>query len=93
MTMLAAARFKARHHISLADTLIAAFALRQEAILVHKGPEFEVLATSIQQESLPINLNLFYSTYREWLKEPFLFGALLITISLAILPGSSHPNG
>lgn len=54
-TMLAAARFKARHHISLADTLIAAFALRQEAILVHKDPEFEALATSIQQEALPYN--------------------------------------
>lgn len=52
-TMLTAARFKAHHHISLADSLIAAFALRQEAILVHKDPEFEALATSVRQEALP----------------------------------------
>jgi predicted nucleic acid-binding protein len=52
-TMLSAARFKANHHISLADSIIAAFALRQEAILVHKDPEFEPLATSIRQEVLP----------------------------------------
>lgn len=52
-TMLTAARFKAHHHISLADSLFAAFALSQEAILVHKDPEFEALATLVQQEALP----------------------------------------
>ncbi len=52
-TLLTAARFKARFRISLADTLIAAFAVRQEAILVHKDPELEVLAETVQQEILP----------------------------------------
>jgi predicted nucleic acid-binding protein len=52
-TLLTAGRFKARFRISLADALIAAFALRQEAILVHKDPELEALSEEIQQEILP----------------------------------------
>jgi predicted nucleic acid-binding protein len=48
-TLLTVARFKVRFHISLADALIAAFAVRQEAILVHKDPELEALADTIQQ--------------------------------------------
>lgn len=52
-TLLAAARFKALRQISLADSLIAAYAARQEAILVHKDPEFEALAGSIAMEALP----------------------------------------
>lgn len=52
-TLLTAARYKARYPISLADALIAAFAVRQEAILVHKDPELEVLSKSVQQETLP----------------------------------------
>ena len=52
-TLLTAGRFKAHYRISLADALIAAFAVRQEAILIHKDPEFEVLSESVQQETLP----------------------------------------
>jgi predicted nucleic acid-binding protein len=42
-TLLTAGRFKAYHRLSLADAIIAAFAQRQEAILVHKDPELEAL--------------------------------------------------
>jgi len=52
-TLLTASRFKARHHLSLADALIAAFAARHEAILVHKDPEFEALEGLVRQEVLP----------------------------------------
>ena len=52
-TLLTAARFKACHRLSLADALIAAFAVQQGAILVHKDPEFDVLAGLIRQEALP----------------------------------------
>ncbi|HDH10123.1 MAG TPA: VapC toxin family PIN domain ribonuclease, partial [Chloroflexi bacterium] len=38
---------------SLADALIAAFAVQQGAILVHKDPEFDVLAELVRQEALP----------------------------------------
>jgi predicted nucleic acid-binding protein len=52
-TLLTAGRFKAHHRLSLADAIIAAFALRQGAILVHKDPEFESLAGTVEQEFLP----------------------------------------
>lgn len=52
-TLLTAGRFKAQHRLSLADAIIAAFALRQGAILVHKDPELEALANSMEQEILP----------------------------------------
>jgi len=39
--------------VSFADALIAAFAVRSSAILVHKDPEFEILADQVRQESLP----------------------------------------
>ena len=52
-TLLTAARFKARYRLSLADALIAAFAVQQGAILVHKDPEFDVLAELVRQEALP----------------------------------------
>jgi len=51
--LLTAARFKARYRLSLADSLIAAFAFQHKAILVHKDPEFEALAGLIRQEALP----------------------------------------
>ena len=50
-TLLTAGRFKARHRLSLADALIAAFAVREEAILVHKDPEFESLSKQVKQEA------------------------------------------
>ncbi len=52
-TILTAARFKARFRISLADALMAAFAVMQETILVHKNPKFEALVQTVQQETLP----------------------------------------
>ena len=52
-TLLTAGRFKAHYRLLLADALIAAFAVRQGAILVHKDPELEALMGSIEQELLP----------------------------------------
>lgn len=52
-TLLTAGRFKAYHRLSLADAIIAAFAARQEALLVHKDPELEALKELVQQEILP----------------------------------------
>lgn len=52
-TLLAAARLKASHRISLADAVIAAYALRAGAVLVHKDPEYEVLAGEVHLEGLP----------------------------------------
>lgn len=52
-TLLTAGRFKAQHRLSLADAIIAAFALRQGAILVHKDPELEALVGTVAQEMLP----------------------------------------
>jgi predicted nucleic acid-binding protein len=51
-TLLTAARFKATQRISLADAIIAALAIRQDAILLHKDPEFEVLAGQVSLETL-----------------------------------------
>jgi len=52
-TLLTAARLKARHHLSLADAIIAAFALRTDAVLIHKDPEFDVLVGLVPMEALP----------------------------------------
>jgi len=52
-TVLTAAMLKARHHVSLADAIIAAFAIRKGAILIHKDPEFEALAGLLKMEALP----------------------------------------
>lgn len=52
-TLLTAGRLKAAHRLSLADSLIAAFALRHQAVLVHKDPEYTVLAAVVQLETLP----------------------------------------
>jgi predicted nucleic acid-binding protein len=51
--LLTASRFKAAHRLSLADAMIAAFAQRQNAILVHKDPEYEALAEEVELEALP----------------------------------------
>lgn len=51
--LILAGNFKARHRISLADALIAAFARENGAILVHKDPEFEALGGQVNQERLP----------------------------------------
>lgn len=52
-TLLTAARLKATQRISLADAIIAAQAIRQNAVLLHKDPEFEVLAAQMSLEALP----------------------------------------
>jgi predicted nucleic acid-binding protein len=52
-SLLAAARLKATYRISLADALIAAYASRAGATLVHKDPEYEPLAGELQLEALP----------------------------------------
>jgi predicted nucleic acid-binding protein len=44
---------KARHPISIADALIAAYALQLDAILVHKDPEYDALAGTLRMEPLP----------------------------------------
>ena len=52
-TLLTASRFKAGHRLSLADAMIAAFAQRQQSVLVHKDPEYEALAEELELEPLP----------------------------------------
>lgn len=52
-TLLSASRFRAHHRLSLADAIIAALAWQYGAVLVHKDPEFEALAETVQQETLP----------------------------------------
>lgn len=52
-TLLTAGRLKATYRISLADALIAALAVRNKAILVHKDPEIAALSEIVQLESLP----------------------------------------
>ena len=47
-----AAALKASHPISLADAWIAAAALEQGAVLIHKDPEFRVVG--VAQEELPL---------------------------------------
>ncbi|MCZ7663111.1 MAG: PIN domain-containing protein [Thermoleophilia bacterium] len=52
-TVLTAARLKAEHRISLADAIIAAFALRRDAVLIHNDPEFDALTGLLPMEALP----------------------------------------
>jgi predicted nucleic acid-binding protein len=51
--LLTASRFKAGHRLSLADAIIAAYAQRRQATLVHKDPEYEVLSEELELEALP----------------------------------------
>jgi len=52
-TLLVASRFKATHRLSFADAVIAAIALRRDAVLVHKDPEYKALAEHLKLEALP----------------------------------------
>jgi len=52
-TLLTAARLKASYRLSLADAVIAAFAMRMNAVLLHKDPEYEALAGQLSSEALP----------------------------------------
>ena len=51
--LLHAARIKATHNISLADSVIAAVATQHEAILLHKDPEYVPLKDVLEMEILP----------------------------------------
>lgn len=51
--LLTAGRFKAQFSVSLADALIAAFAVRNDATLLHKDPEYQALKKDLRQEALP----------------------------------------
>ncbi len=48
-----AAKLKAAHKISFADSFVAALALQLNATLIHKDPEFEALGEKIKQRMLP----------------------------------------
>ncbi len=50
--LLTAARLKAEHQVSLADAVVAAFAIRNNAVLIHKDPEFDALAGLLPMEAL-----------------------------------------
>jgi len=50
---VSAGALKGSHKMSLADAFIAATALRHDAVLVHKDPEFESLKTVVRQHLLP----------------------------------------
>jgi len=52
LDVLTSARIKAQFRVSFADSIIAATALRQDAILVHKDPEYECLSGLIKLRSL-----------------------------------------
>jgi ribonuclease VapC len=52
-TLLMAARWKAQYRISFADAIIAACAFTNNAILLHKDPEYDALAGQLALESLP----------------------------------------
>lgn len=51
--LFTAARIKAANHLSFADALVAAYAVQQEAALVHKDPEFDALGDLVPVIRLP----------------------------------------
>ena len=51
--LLTAANLKANNHLSLADSIIAAFAIQHEATLLHKDPEYDALKGQVEMEALP----------------------------------------
>lgn len=51
--LLKAGEIKAGHRLSLADAMIAAHAIAQGAVLLHKDPEFQPLASEVRLEALP----------------------------------------
>lgn len=51
--LLTAARFKAEKRLSLADAVIAAIAVQQAGVLLHKDPEYVTLAGLVEMEALP----------------------------------------
>lgn len=51
--LITAGRFKGQYRLSLADAIIAAFAKKEGAVLVHKDPEFDLLKKEVSQLALP----------------------------------------
>jgi len=51
--LLQASHFKAGHRLSLADCLIAALAIRQRSVLVHRDPGYRQLEGEVELEELP----------------------------------------
>ena len=51
--LLNAARIKATHSLSLADSVIAAMTIQHKAILLHKDPEYVSLQDTVEMEILP----------------------------------------
>lgn len=51
--ILSAARIKANHRLSVADSIIAATAMEKSAELIHKDPELESLSQYIDSLKLP----------------------------------------
>jgi len=49
----AAAKLKAAHRLSFADSFVAATAMRLDAVLVHKDPEFDALKDMMKLQPLP----------------------------------------
>jgi len=49
-----AAKVKATHKVSFADAFVAATALRLNATLVHKDPQFDALKGAIKLHALPL---------------------------------------
>ena len=48
-----AAEVKGAHKVSFADAFVAAAALRLDAVLLHKDPEFAAIPAPLKQEVLP----------------------------------------
>mgnify|MGYP001587961806 CR=1 FL=1 len=57
MININAGKLKARNSISLADSYIAALCQTHNGILVHKDPEYEKLASEINEYRLPYKLS------------------------------------
>jgi len=57
MVNIRAGKLKARNSISLADAYIAALCQIHNGILVHKDPEYEKLASEINEYRLPYKLS------------------------------------
>ena len=51
--LLTAARLKANHRLSFADSVIASFAIQNQATLLHKDPEYDALKGQVEMETLP----------------------------------------
>ncbi len=54
--LIQSGRLKAQYPISLADAMIAAYALLEDAVLVHKDPEFLTLEREIKLHTLPLKV-------------------------------------